>query len=231
MIHCAMFDCGNVLVQLNMQEFYRFLRSHMSNPDILEPELIFLHLEPISDFDLGKIGVFQMFKRVKNTLDLNVGKNEFLAQSARILNPDRKVAAIGQMLKKNGIKTAVVSNTNNYHFEYLQTAYPDVFAAFDYLMLSFQHGFKKPDHRMWEVPACHLDVSPEECFFVDDLKNNIIEFMKWSKGLGTAHHYDVSDDKLCPNGRLEEERNKLVMRMVNLAMLTPAQAESIILGP
>ena len=102
----------------------------------------------------------------------------------------------------------------------LQEELPYVFANFDYPMLSYQHGFEKPDHRMWEVPARHLGVSPEECFFVDDFKSNIAEFMKWSGGLGISHHYDVADERYCPNGRLEEERNKLFLKMFDLDMLT-----------
>lgn len=231
MIRCAMFDSGNVLVQFEMQKFYSFLRSHMSNPDILEPELIFFGLEPICDFDLGKISVTEMFKRVKDKLGLNTGKLEFLIQSALTLKPDGRMLTIKRMLKQNGIRTVVVSNTNDFHFWYTKLAYPEVFAGFDYLMLSFKYGFKKPDHRMWDVPARHLGVSPGECFFVDDLKSNVVEFMKWSEGLGAGHHYDVTDDKFCPNGRLKAERNKLIMEMISLGMLSSSQASCMIQSP
>jgi putative hydrolase of the HAD superfamily len=223
-----MFDFGNVLAQLDTQKLYGFLQSHQYPVHGARHPEEFFNLEPISDFEIGKISLTQMFERVKAELSLNVGISEFLVQTTEILNPDQKMPTIRRMLKKNGIKTVVVSNTNAFHFHYIQSDYPKVFAGFDYLMLSFRHGFKKPDHRMWEVPARHLGVSPEECFFVDDLKNNIVEFMEWSRGLGIGHYYDVTDDKFCPNGRLEAERNKMVMKMLILGMLSPAQANSVI---
>jgi len=219
MIRCAMFDFGQVLVQFETQRLYDFLRSHMSDPDILNRRSIFT-VEPMIDFDLGRIGTTQMFEKVKSELALNVGIAEFLFHFTEVMNPDPNMATLRRILKTNGIKTVVISNTNIYHSNYVQLVYPDVFANFDYLMLSYQHGFEKPDHRMWEVPARHLGVSPEECFFVDDFKSNIAEFMKWSGGLGISHHYDVADERYCPNGRLEEERNKLFLKMFDLDMLT-----------
>ena len=219
MIRCAMFDFGQVLVQFETQRLYDFLRSHMSDPDILNRRSIFT-VEPMIDFDLGRIGTTQMFEKVKSELALNVGIAEFLFHFTEVMNPDPNMATLRRILKTNGIKTVVISNTNIYHSNYVQLVYPDVFANFDYLMLSYQHGFEKPDHRMWEVPARHLGVSPEECFFVDDFKSNIAEFMKWSGGLGISHHYDVADERYWPNGRLEEERNKLFLKMFDLDMLT-----------
>ena len=219
MIRCAMFDFGQVLVRFETQRFYDFLRAHMPNPDILKRRPIFT-IEPMVDFDLGRIDTTRMFERIKSELALNVGIAEFLFHFTEVMNPDPKMATLRQILKVNGVKTAVVSNINIYHFQYVQLVYPYVFANFDYPMLSYQHGFEKPDHRMWEIPARHLGVSPEECFFVDDFKSNLVEFMKWSGGLGTGHHYDVVDEKYCPNGRLEEERKKLFLKMFDLNMLT-----------
>jgi len=227
MIRCVMFDFGNVLVQFDIQKLEDFLRSHMADPDTLTLELLF-NLEPISDFDLGKISVTDMFERVKDKLNLKkVEISEFLSRSAETIKPSRKMPIIRRMLRKNGFKTAVVSNTNTHHFNHIQSVHPEVFADFDYLMLSFQHGFKKPDHRMLEVPAKHLEVSPDECFFIDDLVSNINAFNKWSNQPGHGHHYNVSDDKFRPNGRLEEEIRGLVIKMVNLGMLTPDQADEV----
>lgn len=223
MIRYAMFDYGNVLVHFDTLKFYDFLRTHqrLGSRDV---KGIFRNLDCLSEFDLGRIKVDEMFNGVKEALGLDVKKSDFLFAYTEVIKPDHKMVSIKKILRENSVNLAVVSNINSYHYHYVQLVHPEVFSGFDYLMLSFQHGFKKPDPRMWDVPAEQLSIRPEECFFIDDLEENIAAFERWG---GIGHHYDVIDEKYCPNGRLEIERNRLLVRMTQLGMLSPAQASSI----
>ena len=228
MIRCAMFDFGHVLMPFSTQKWYDFVRScQRPHPGAVKLE-DFFGLEFVRKFDLGEIRTVEFISRSKSALGLDVSDGRFLFEyTDNIMNSDRKMLAIVRALKQNGLKLAVVSNINTCHYWHVKMAYPKVFADFDFLMLSFQHGFMKPDHRMWEVPARELGVLPEECFFVEDLKVNVVEFMKWSKELGASHHYDVADDKFCPNGRLEVERSRLMFKMMRLGLLNSIQASQI----
>lgn len=223
-----MFDFGNVLVHFDTQRFYNFIKACQSQLfKSRNPEEIF-KLDVLSEFDLGKITTSQMFERLKTEMGLNVSMTEFLIQFTEIIKPDPKMLALRQVLRGNNIKVAVVSNTNACHFRYIQSAHPEVFSDFDYLMLSFQHGFKKPDHRMWEVPAKQLSVLPEECFYVDDFKPNICAFRDWSQYQGEAHCYNVVDDKFMPNGWLNIERKRLIFQMANMQIISYMQASKIL---
>ena len=92
--------------------------------------------------------------------------------------------------------------------------------GFDYLALSFRLGLRKPDPRIWQTACRKLKVPPSECLFVDDQEENIAAFKKLG---GIGHHYNVVDEKFLPNGQLEIERNRLLLRMFGLGMLTDRQ--------
>jgi putative hydrolase of the HAD superfamily len=222
-----MFDFGNVLVNFETQKFYNFLKSKQKTNTSKKIEEIFIS-KPISDYDLGLISTSQMFEKLRDEFSLNLTLNEFLENYTAVINPDFQIINLVQAVRKNGIKTALISNINICYYQYVQQEYPEVFEHFDYLMLSYQHKFKKPDHRMWEIPSIKLGVSPENCFFVDDVKLNIIEFQNWSKNKGEAFHYNVINDNFLPNGRLKLEKTRLILKMINLGMLTIDQAAQIL---
>lgn len=222
------FDYGQVCMTFNTQQWYDFIRSNRyASPGVVEPEEFF-RTEYVSDFDLGCINTAEFVLRSKNVLGLvNVSDSEFLRAYTANMKPDYKMLAIVRALKQNGLKTVMVSNMNQHHYWYTRLIFPEVFADFDCLILSFQcDSFKKPDPRMWEIPADFLGVPLKDWFYVDDLAGNVAVFERLGGGAG--HHYNVIDDRYCPNGRLEIERNRLILRMVNLGMLSLSQAGGIV---
>lgn len=226
MIRCAGFDFGQVCMTFSTQQWYDFVRSNRRvGHGVAEPEEFF-KLEHVADFEVGRIDTADFILRSKNVLGLNVSDSEFLFEYTGNMKPDSKILEIILVLKQNGLKLTMISNINSHHYWYVRLVHPEVFAVFDYLMLSFQHGFKKQDRRMWEKPAKDLGIPLNEWFYVDDLAANITAFEQLGGGAG--HHYNVADDKFCPNGRLETERNKLILKMVNLGMLTYPQAGNLL---
>lgn len=228
MIRCVMFDFGNVLVHFETERLFHFLRENQDQvPYARSPEEIFA-LEAISEFELGHISTVEMFEGVKKALALKVNISDFLFHYTGVMKLDPKMMVLKQVLQENGVKVAVVSNINIYHVSYFKLVYPEAFNGFDFLMLSFEHGFRKPDHRMWEIPAKQLGVLPEECFFVDDYLPNINAFGNWSQHRGTAHHYNVVDSRFCANGWLNIERKRLIFKMASMNMINYAQASKIL---
>lgn len=218
------FDFGQVLMRFDTRRWYNFIKSRQRKRRSRVSGLEFFRNEVVVRYDLGQVGDFEFFDLAKETLGLNVEIEEFFQEFTANMRPDLRMLALKQALKQNGLKLAVVSNINRCHFEYVQRTWPEVFMGFDYLALSFRLGLRKPDPRIWQVAFRKLKVPPSECFFIDDLEENIAAFERLG---GTGHHYNVVDEQFCPNGRLEIERNRLLLRMANLGMLTLSQAGSI----
>lgn len=229
MAHCfdrpelVNFDLGHVLVPIFSQKFYDYVRANQP-PGAIEPER-FLGFACVTRFDLGLINKEEFCRELKRHLCLKVKDEEFLSYYCGVMEPDSRMLALKRILKENGFKLAVVSNLNQCHFEYIQSKYTQVFSDFDYLALSFELHARKPHWKMYQAPAEKLGVPPERCFLIDDLKVNIDAFEQWG---GVGHHYNVTDEKFCPNGRLEIERNRLILRMINLGMLSLSQASGIV---
>lgn len=219
MIRCVMFDFGNVLMHFDTQRFYDFVVTNQ-RPGSASPTDFFLS-DGCVKYDLGQVNEFEFFESAKSTLGLNVKMKEFFFEFVNLMKPDLRMLELKHALRQNGIRLAVVSNTNRYHFEYVRQKWPEVFMNFDCLALSFQLGARKPEPRIWQIPARRLGVNLSECLFIDDLEVNTCEFERLG---GISHHYQVTDEHFCSNGRLEIERNRLILRMIYLGILTESQA-------
>lgn len=76
-----------------------------------------------------------------------------------------------------GYKTAILSNTNEIHW---QKSVNDFFTIdgykvedyFDEIFLSFEMGVVKPDRRIFEAVMQRCDVTPQDIFFIDDSQRN-----------------------------------------------------------
>ena len=214
MIKCALFDFANVLAHYKTQRWLDFLERYR-RPGA-EPRSKVVRSDHVAKYDLGQIGDFEFFDESKRVWNIDVSEEEFFAEFVTLPVPDLRMVALKQALIQNGIKIAIVSNINRVHFECVNRKWPEVFMGFDYLALSFRLGLRKPDPKIWQVACRKLKVSPPECLFIDDLEENVSAFEKLG---GVGHHYNVVDDKFLPNGRLEMERNKLLVRMTKLGML------------
>src|SRR3989338_8440443 len=223
MIRCAMFDLGNVLAHYKSQQWLDFLVRYRRSG--AEPPAKGVRADHVAKYDLGQIGDFEFFEESKRAWNIEVSEEVFFSEFVKLLVPDLRMISLKQVLIQNGIKTAIVSNINRVHFECVNRRWPEVFIGFEYLALSFRLGLRKPDPKIWQAASRKLKVPLSECFFIDDLEENVAAFEKLG---GTGHHYDVVDEKFCPNGRLEMERTILVSKMVNLEMLTPTQAGNIL---
>lgn len=221
-MRAGIFDLGNVLAPYRSQRWLDFLERYRQ-PGAEAPSKV-ARAEHVAKYDLGQIGDFEFFDESKRVWNIDVSEEVFFSEFVELLVPDLRMVALKQVLCQNGIKTAVVSNINRVHFEVVNRRWPEVFMGFDYLALSFQLGLRKPDPRIWQTASKKLSVPLSECLFIDDLKENVTAFEQLG---GVGHHYDVVDEKFCPNGRLEIERNRLLLRMVNLDLITLNQAGSI----
>lgn len=69
-------------------------------------------------------------------------------------------------------KTALLSNVSAVIWNYYTQA--ELNRYFDVVVLSYQEGIMKPDHRIYQLTCDRLGVRPDECVFADDNDANVV---------------------------------------------------------
>lgn len=80
------------------------------------------------------------------------------------MHPD--IVPMLKALKENGLKTAVISNC--YSEECAPIRNSLIYPLFDEILLSWEQGVIKPDHKIFEIAMDKLGVKAEECLYVGD---------------------------------------------------------------
>ena len=206
MIKCVMFDFGNVLGIFDMPRWHRFIYKYRGN--CLDPHGFFSGslLEMIRNYDLGNISSQEYYAKVRSAYRMSIPTfKDFFNEFGAIITIDNEMLGIVKDLRKRGVLTVLVTNMNSFHASYVGQHYPEVMASFDYKMISCEEGISKPLPEFWIRPLNFLGLNASECIVIDDFWENI----KVACALGTkGWYYNVSDEKFCQNGRLDEERNK-----------------------
>jgi putative hydrolase of the HAD superfamily len=98
------------------------------------------------------------------------------------VQPDVAMLDAVRAARDGGVRTALVSNSWG-----IQRYPHDLFAEiFDGVVISGEHGMRKPAPRMYELGAELAGLAPEQCVFVDDLPFNLVPAEQL--GMATVHH-------------------------------------------
>ena len=84
------------------------------------------------------------------------------------MGPDEPMIEAVKTAKRSGVKTGLISNSWG-HGRYDRDAFPEMF---DGVVISGEVGLYKPQPEIFHMGAERIGVAPEECVFVDDLKEN-----------------------------------------------------------
>jgi putative hydrolase of the HAD superfamily len=179
-IKVLLFDLGRVLVDFDHLRAAERLAAFCSKTPRQIYDLFF-ESDATMAFEAGKISPQDFYLQVKQVLDLKLSYtsfepiwNDIFFLSAK----NRSVFGLVNNLRVN-YKTAMLSNINILHYEYLKKNFP-VFGVFDKVFLSFQLGFIKPDKEAYNLVIQSLKVSPQEIFYTDDRP----ELVESAKSLG-----------------------------------------------
>lgn len=155
------FDVGNVLVRLG-----RSVRSSVQPTD--QEELGKL----LKIYGLGQITSDLFFEKLGQLItdyDNVALKRNFINE--RILGPQIGAAELLRHLHENSVPVAILSNTNEAHWNYLKTLH--LFDFCDYIILSFQQQCAKPDRTIYEALEVASGYKSREIIFFDDLLENV----------------------------------------------------------
>lgn len=179
-IKAVIFDLGNVLVDFDHMIAARRISAFTDKT----PEQIYkLFFDSASTglFEEGKITPAEFFSEVKAMLNLKLDFDKFLPIWNEIffLSPrNKQVYALAKNLK-NRYKTALLSNVNVLHFDYLKKEFP-VFDAFDNIITSYDAGFRKPHPEIYQRALAALKVPASGVVYIDDRP----ELIEKAQGLG-----------------------------------------------
>lgn len=170
MIKAGIFDIGGVL--LNWNNAYLFedvdntlLIDESQRHDAWKRNMDLLEIGKITEDEFWKN--FTTQTKVAEKVPSNLLSRALEQKS--FLNND--VLEIARMMRKNGFKTGILSNTNTPHARFLKSL--KLFEYFDTVVLSQEIGHRKPEHEIYHYTLKKLDAIPSETFFVDDLPENV----------------------------------------------------------
>ena len=118
---------------------------------------------------------------------LNIPGENLMGRVLHDLWPAYEVLKVNREARTAGIKTAVLSNS-------LGRAPHDPYAPyylagnFDAVVLSDQHGIRKPDPAIFRLTLDQLGLSPGACVFLDDTEENLVP--AYRMGMAVIHALD-----------------------------------------
>lgn len=179
-IKAIIFDLGNVLIDFDHMIAARRI-APFTDKSPQEIFNLFFNSPVTALFEAGKISPADFFLKIKEMLGLRLDYAGFLPIWNEIFFLSDKNKAVYELAGalRTRYKTALVSNVNILHMEYLKKNFP-VFDAFDCIITSFETGFQKPAFEIYAQALEALRVDPCEAFYTDDR----IELIEGSRRLG-----------------------------------------------
>ncbi len=171
MIKTIIFDLGNVIVPFDIEIGLGNLAKacDFSSIEIREKLVGEKHSEL---FHTGEISADELFKRIKNSLNLQMNFEEFVDvwNSIFWFEPIVSEKLIEKLSREYRLLT--LSDTNELHFNFIKPKFP-LLRFFDDFVLSHEVGAIKPSPKIYEAAIEKANCLPEECFFTDDKIENI----------------------------------------------------------
>ena len=168
MIKAIIFDYGNVIHKWDNNIFLEKVAKKSDKTKNYIKKIVFdsgLQKEVF----LGKISAIEFFEKIKDKCDINMSKEEFFkSYSDKLFEKIKTTIDLIKRLKKN-YNLSLISDTDKIDFEYVLKK-SEVFPLFDAVTLSFEVGHKKPDKEIFLDALKKLNLKPNECVYIDDIK-------------------------------------------------------------
>jgi len=190
MIRAFVFDFGNVICHFEPRLFIEKIAGLTNTPLGTLQEAMQQSFDLGREYETGRISSDEFFNRICSRYSITVEKSAFIDAFTSIFTPIPSTYDLIRHLKPH-YKLGLLSNTNEWHFQYgIQKV--DVYPLFDAVTVSFHVGAMKPSRQIYDDMVTKLQVSPEECVYIDDLRENA-EAGSWI-GMHAIHY--TSHDQL-----------------------------------
>jgi glucose-1-phosphatase len=171
-IKTIVFDFGNVLGFFDHSLTTQRLLEHSSLPfEELHASLFGPRFEEC--YEAGDLPTSEFLRTVCETCKLQCAPEIVAAAWADIFSPNEPVCALPALLKQQGYRLVLGSNTNELHANHFCRQFAEVFAHFDARVLSYQIRVRKPSAEFFAHCLKLAGCRPQECLFIDDLPANV----------------------------------------------------------
>jgi putative hydrolase of the HAD superfamily len=168
-VRTVLFDLGNVLVRLQPEMMVKTLGSEGTGEFVRYEKTVREYFRQYERGELITDEVLQLMEDLfRKKYSQDTIREAFLSIIGKpIEGMDEIVRRVGQ-----SAHVALVSNTNDLHYEYCRRAVPALrFLPHHYL--SFQIGAVKPEPEFYQYIVNDLESDPAQVLFIDDLEINL----------------------------------------------------------
>jgi putative hydrolase of the HAD superfamily len=171
MIKVVVFDLGKVLVDFDYSIAARKIIARgkvtlAQIAQVLGQSPLLLH------YEAGGLTNEEFYKEISTLTGFDGCFEEFADCFGDIFSPIEPMIALHASLRQSGLPTFIFSNTNDLAIRVIRRNFP-FFANFDGYVLSYQHGFLKPDPKLYEVVERQCGRRGSEILYLDDRPENI----------------------------------------------------------
>lgn len=173
-IKVIIFDLGKVLFDYDLNIISKSFLPYAQKKEALKNINNFIKENDdfFSKYEKGQISSLDFYKGLSKIVDLDIDYEHFCDLWNNIFTPITEMISFIPILHKK-YRLAILSNTNDLHYEFLKKLYPDCFKNFDDFFLSYKMNLKKPENEIYNKVIEDCNVQPQEIFFTDDLDVNV----------------------------------------------------------
>ena len=202
MIKGIIFDFGNVICTFSNWTFLERLASYCRYDANELNGMIYEESDIKERYEKGLITSDEFFAHIIDLTGATIGKDDFIRIYTDIFSPIPETIDLIKALRPR-YKLGLLSNTSEWDFLY-GIKPVEVFEMFDGVTVSYQLKAFKPDAKLYLDIVRKLDLSTEECVYIDDIK----EYAHAAEELGLSGiHYIGHEELIRGLGRIGVDVN------------------------
>lgn len=167
MIKNIVFDLGNVL----LKDSPSIVLENINVSDEIRKNIESKFFNNWHNINLGKETMKEHFKNCKFDFNIDESVQEVLVNYYKYRPFNDEIIELMNKLKQNKYKIFILSNNNKETYEYLKNQ--PMFQCVDGWIISCDFHMVKPNKEIYIKLFEVFNIKPEECFFIDDRKENI----------------------------------------------------------
>lgn len=173
-IKVIIFDLGRVLFDYDLNLISNaFIPYAQKKEDLKNINKFMMQNDEIfSKYEKGKISSKDFYKNLSEIAELDVDYEKFCNLWNNIFTPIQNMLDFVPKLNKK-YRLAILSNTNELHYDFLEKAYPELFGNFSDFFLSYKMNLRKPEEEIYKQVIDCYKLKSDELFFTDDLDINV----------------------------------------------------------
>jgi len=163
-IESVIFDWGGVLIDDPAPGLMQYCAQALA---VSKEDYIKAHSKFAPAFQKDLISEDTFWERICSRLNVPTPKADSLWADAfkAVYVPKEDMFSLAARLRKNGYKTALLSNTEAAAMQYFYQLQYDMF---DVLVFSCAEGTRKPEKKIYELTIQKLGSRPKQSVFIDD---------------------------------------------------------------